>query len=262
MIVLDGINAKKFKTMFSYIPEKAFPSILLIAKRVGDDVLLKFSDININQSLVVNIETTMTGLDLTGFEDMSCRIPLSKNVKNVIKKFDIFGIDQTVLEGGSNNRKVRLATHVNSDEEIEFPNTASEMLTYAKEMNEIDEVLEAKFTLTKDIIKDLEDCVGVLDISKDSELVFVLGVGKKSQCIAVTSKDTVGNNFRYDIPNIETNDTFKAKYDRDFLYVLKAVKDSKVDGFFCTVSNIMCGVSFEDDDIKVMLAVTIFDKIG
>lgn len=264
MVILEDKNAEKFKKMFGFIPEKAFPSILMMMEKKGDNLSIKFSDIDINQSLVVAIESIMEDVDLSDFpeEGETFRLPLSKNVQAVLKKFNRFVIGNNVLKGLSDNREVQLAMHLNSGDEWDFPVTAKGMLEFAKKMNDRDEILEVEFDLTKDIIKDIESCIDVLDITKETELVLVFTVGKNAKQIVVASKDSVGNNFKYKIDNINADDTFKVKYDKYLLAIFKALKNSDIDSFYCSMSNVMFGTSFEDNGIKVMLAVTIFEKIS
>jgi hypothetical protein len=262
MIVLEDKNLKNFRKMFDYIPEKTFPSVLLLIDVKHSRPIIKFSDIDINQSLVINVETELVNYDSNEIEKESFRLPLTKNVKTIINNFDKLILENNSIVGISKNKEVKLSMYVNESDEYDFPKTANEMLKFTKEMNQKDDIMEVNFDLDTETIKDLYSCMDVLDRDKSNDIILNMTLGKQAKSIVITAKDAIGNNFKYTIDDIKVDDTFKVKYDNYFLSILKVLKDTKeVTSFPCTLSNLMFGTSFEIDEVSIMLAVTVFEKL-
>lgn len=248
--------------MMTYIPDKVFTSINMCIEEVEGKWILRFTDIDINQSLVVNICTELKyDQDEPDITTESYRLPLTKSVKSVIKNFESIKIEGCMLKGYSGKKEVQLAMYSNTSEEYQFPTTAKDMLEYTMEMNDKPEVLEVEFQLTQDIMKDLYSCLSVIDNDKDTDTILGFTMSKNAGAIAIVSKDAIGNNFKYIIPDVEVEETFKVKYDKYFLSILKVLSGISIESFDCTLSNLMFGTSFKSNDISVMLAVTVFEKV-
>lgn len=261
MLVLENENLNKFRKMFSYIPKKIFPSILFCIEKNENKVKIKFSDLDINQSLVVNISTELEDIDYDSIEEMSFRIPLTKSIDTVVSGFDTLIFNNNTLKGLAEKKEVELSLFINDSDIYEFPDTSSEMLEFTKSANDRDDAMYSEFELTTQHIKDIYSCLKVVDSDKD-DILLNFTMGKKANSIAVQSKDTIGNNFKYVIDEVKSiSDTFKAKYDRYLLSVFDVLKNSEINTFDCIISNLMFGTDFKDYDVNVMLAVTIFEKI-
>lgn len=263
MVILEGKNAENFKKMFAYIPEKIFSSILMKIEKDVDTgkAFLKFEDLDINQSLIVNIKTELVDIENATIEDESFRLPLTKSVKSVLKNFDIYVIDKNLLKGISPKKEVCLSMYADTaDDEYDFPDTTEEMLAYTCANNDKQDALNVWFNLSTEEIKEILNCIDLIDC-KDDDIILSFSISKNSNSIVVSAKDIAGNNFKYTICNVDVDETFKAKYDKYFISVIKALKDSKLDEFKCNLSNLMFGTSFEDDGVNVLIAVTVFDKI-
>lgn len=264
MIVLENKNLENFRKMFSYIPKKIFPSILFSIEKDDDRTMIKFSDMDINQSLVLNISADLCDTENFNAEDASeesFRIPLTKSFESVISNFNYLVLENNLLKGKTAKKEVELSMFVNESEDLyNFPTTAEEMLEFTKEVNERDDILVARFVLTEEDLKEIYSCIKVVDTDKD-DILLNFTANKKSETLVIQSKDTVGNNFKYTVEGVETNDTFRAKYDRYLVSIFDVLRQSKREEYKLLLSNLMFGTDFTDEDLKVMLAVTVFEKM-
>ena len=267
MLTLQGKNAENFKKMFKYIPDKVFSSILFVIEENDGKVVLKFSDIDINMTLAVNIEIELEGIDPNDIEDEEFRLPFSKNVKKLLKDFDTIIIDNKTIKATSEKKEIQLSTIVNdSDNSYDFPNNAEDTLEFVKEINGNRDALRADFTFDKDDIDGIIDCLGMLD-QKENETIFTFNIKSKDKTLTISAKDDVDNNFKYVINNVISEDSFRAKYDSYFLNLIKTLKDvfkdreaKKEIEVKCIVSNILFCASTVEDGVKVCLTITSFEK--
>ena len=255
---INNNNLIKFRQLFDTIPSSSFPSVLLYTENIDDNAYIKISDIDINHSLIFSGRFKLD--NTSDVEDVSYRIPLSKNVERVIHKSTQLTFAENSILGFSKNKEVSLATFINQSQEIDFPTNINDMLKMTKEMNDIDDVLYTKIDLTKELIDDILECIDSLSVKK-FELKLDITIDSKKNKIVIAAKDTGGNNFKYTIDDIETKQSYKVKYDDYFYEVIKTLSKIKgIDSFECIISNLIFGVSFVLDDVEIMIAITAFEK--
>ena len=260
---IEKDNLENFRNMFKYIPDKVFPSVLLSFGIKDKIPLLKFSDIDINQSMVINIETNLNNINYNTISlGETYRIPLTKNVKSVINNFDSLTFENNTIKGESKNKTVKLSMYSNDSDTYDFPNNIHDMLDFTQTMNQRNDVLKVDLEITREILYDLNSCLIAIDYEKDTDSILNFNINKKAKNITISSSDKIGNTFQYILENIIAEDTFKVKYDQYFISIIKILASIKsIDSFSCIVSNLMFGVDFTLDNIRVMLAITSFDKI-